>query len=325
MKVLVSGGNGFLAGHIVHELIRKQHVVRVMIRPGARIPALDGLKIEVIEGQITDEADLMKAVQDCDAVIHAAADTSQHHRHMQDYFPVNVEATENLIRVMQVQGCRKMIYISTANTMGYGSRDEPGTEDRPMAEAFQKSGYAWSKYCAEERVSAAVQQSTLEAVILNPGFMIGPMDFNPHSGRIFSMILNKRLAFYPPGGKSFADVRDVAQAAVAAFENGRNGERYLLTGTNLSYREFFRLVLEVSRQKTRLIPVPKFILSLAGLVGSLLKSLGFSIELTRTNARILCIRNFYSCAKASSELGYSPRDIRETIGDYLIGKDESYG
>lgn len=319
MKVLVSGGNGFLAGHIVHELIRNQHAVRVMIRPGARIPALSGLDIEIVEGQITREADLMKAVATCDAVVHAAADTSQHHRHIRDYFPVNVEATETLIRVMQVQGCKKLIYISTANTIGYGSREEPGTEDKPMAEAFRKSGYAWSKYQAEEQILTANRQAKPEAVILNPGFMIGPMDYNPHSGRIFGMIRNKRLAFYPTGGKTFVDVRDVAQAAGVALEKGRNGERYLLTGTNLSYREFFSLVLEVSGQKTRLIPVPQFLLNFAGLAGSLLRQLGFSMELSRTNARILGIRNYYSCRKAANELGFHPRDIRETIRDYLIG------
>jgi dihydroflavonol-4-reductase len=317
MKALVTGGNGFLSGHIIRELLQKQYQVRAMIRTGASVPALEGLDIDIVEGQITREQDLVKAVQGCDLVIHVAADTSQKHRSPRDYYPVNVEATEKLIGVMNSSGCKKMIYISTANTMGYGSRENPGEESRPMSGLFRKSGYAQSKYYAEESVLQAVRNGSIEAVIVNPGFMIGPMDYNPHSGRIFGMIKNKRLAFYPPGGKPFVDVRDVANGVMKAIEKGKNGERYLLTGTNLSYREFFELVLQESGKKTKLIPVPKGVLIAAGLAGSVLKQIGFRTELNTANARILCICNYYSSKKASDDLGFSARNIRETIHDYL--------
>ena len=320
MKILVSGGNGFLAGHIIRELTGRTHDVRVMVRPGAVTPALEGVAHERFEGQLSSAADLREAVRGCDTVIHAAADTSQTHLRLSDYLPVNVEATAYLLQAMRSEGCRRLIYVSTANTMGYGSSENPGDEGREMSALFQRSFYARSKQLAEQLVLREAAEKTMEVIVVNPSFMIGPHDFNPGSGQIFSMVLHKKVVWCPPGGKNFVDVRDVAFAVANAVSQRKSGHRYLLTGTNMDYKAFFRLVSKLNKQQPTFVPVPSIMLKLAGSIGSICRKLHLKTALSITNTRILCIGNYYSNKKACDELGFNPRTLEETISDYLSWK-----
>jgi len=317
MKVLLTGANGFLSGHLVHELLRCGYAVRAMMRSGAKAPALANLNIEVVYGNITDKSDIENAIRGCDIVIHAAADTNQSHRHTKDYFPANVEATAIITEAASKENCKRLIFVSTANTMGFGTLLNPGNESTLVSPMFLKSGYAKSKLIAQKTVIEAAKNQKIDAVVVNPTFMIGPMDHNPHSGRIFKMVLNKKFVICPPGGKNFVDVRDVARGIVSAIINGKSGECYLISGENLSFYDFFLKIILLSGQKTRLISIPKFLLILFGLWGSLFQYLGIHTELTYTNGRILCINNYFDNLKAVRELGLSCSGMNKTISDCL--------
>jgi len=317
MRVLITGANGFLSGHLINELLRCGYTVRAMLRSGANAPVISNPKIEIVRGNITNKTDCEMAVRGCDIVIHAAADTSQSHRRMEDYYPVNVEATANIIEAAALENCKRLIFVSTANTMGFGTLSMPGNESTPASPLFMKSGYARSKFLAQELVLKAVKAQKIDAVVVNPTFMIGPIDHNPHSGRIFNMVLNKKFVVCPPGGKNFVDVRDAATGIVSSIKNGKSGECYLIAGENLSFREFFHKTARLSGQKTRLISVPKFILMLFGVVGTISRNLGIQTELSYTNARILCVKNYYDNSKAVRYLGLSCSGIYKTISDYL--------
>ncbi|MHC1706336.1 MAG: NAD-dependent epimerase/dehydratase family protein [Bacteroidales bacterium] len=315
IKVLVSGGNGFLAGHVITKLYASGYKVRAMMRETATAPALKNTKVEIFKGCITEPADLQKAVKGCTHVIHIAADTSQSHLRLSDYLHVNVNATMDLLECAIREGCRRFIFISSANTIGYGSIDKPGTERNKPSPLFLKSGYATSKILAEDLILQDKYLNKIDIITLNPSLMIGPEDYNPHSGKIFSLIINKKLVFYPPGGKNFIDVRDVADAVIAALEKGLTGERYLLTGTNISYQYFFRSVMSYTGQKSYLLPIPKPFLLLVGLVGSLIRRIGIKTSLSFTNSRILCINNYYKSHKATEFLGFQIRNLGESIAE----------
>lgn len=317
MKVLVTGANGFLSGHVIGQLLEHGCQVRAMIRKGAKTPALTGLDIDLFIGNITDKSDVYRAVKGCDFVVHVAADTSQSHRKVQDYFPVNVTATQYIIDAVRHERCKRLVYVSSANTMGFGSFENPGNEKNPVSPLFFKSGYALSKLKAQELVVDSVRKQQIDAIVVNPSFILGPMDFNPHSGRIFRMIVNKRVAFYPPGGKNFVDVRDAAQAIANALTRGKDGECYLLAGDNLTFRDFFRKIKFLNGQKTLLIPVPAFILKFFGFFGSLFHRLGINTELNYTNACILCKNNFFDNSKATRFLGLHCNGIDKTLADAL--------
>lgn len=317
MKVLITGANGFLSGHIIKELLNCGYSVRAMMRLGVKAPAITGLNVEVFYGNITNKSDVEKAVCGCDVVIHAAADTSQSHRAFQDYYPVNVEATVNVVNSMYSNNCKKLIFVSSANTMGFGTLLNPGNEATPISQLFLKSGYAKSKLIAQNLVLEAMKNNIIDGVIVNPTFIIGPIDYNPHSGRIFKMILNKRIAFYPPGGKNFVDVREAAKGIVNAITKGKSGECYLISGENISFYDFFLKTSKLSKQNTKLIAVPGLLLKILGLIGSGLRYLGINAELNYTNANILCVNNYYENKKAVDFLDLSYLDINNTINDYL--------
>jgi len=321
MKVLVTGANGFLSGHIINELLKCGYSVRAMMRIGAKAPALTGLDVEVIYGNITDKSAIEKAVAGCEIVIHAAADTNQSYRKIEDYYPANVEATSNIIEAMSDSGCKRLIFVSSANTMGFGTLENPGNEDTPASPLLLKSGYAKSKLMAQNLVLEAVKNHKIDAVVVNPTFMVGPFDYHPKSGRIFKMILGKKIAFYPTGGKNIVDVRDAAKGIVNAINLGKSGECYLIAGENLSFRDFFQKTKLHAKQKTKLIPIPVFIIKLAGICGSIFRYFGLTIELSFVNASVLCKNNYFDNRKAVGQLGLPCSRIDKTINDYLEWKN----
>ena len=321
MKVLVTGANGFLSGHIINELLKCGYSVRAMMRTGAKAPALTGQDVEVIYGNITNRSAIVKAVEGCEVVIHAAADTNQSYRKIEDYYPANIHATANIIEAMSDSEGKKLIFVSTANTMGFGTLANPGNEDTPASPLFLKSGYAKSKFIAQNLVIEAVKNQKIDAVVVNPTFMIGPFDYNPRSGKIFTMILGKKIVFYPPGGKNFVDVRDAAKGIVNAINFGKSSECYLIAGENLSFHDFFLKTKLLAKQKTNLVPIPGKILELAGIFGSMLRYFGMNTALNFTNARILTTNNYFDNSKAVNQLGLLCSGTDKTINDYLEWKN----
>jgi dihydroflavonol-4-reductase len=233
MKILVTGANGFLAANIVRELIARNFEVRGMVRKNADMCSLQGISFEIFYGNITCADDVDKAVSGCDVVIHAAADTSQRFSNAAPLLKVNVEATRLLVEASKKHSVQRFIFISTGNTIDFGTKENPGHEGNPLGKLFQKSGYALSKLEAEELILNEVRINNFNAVIVNPTFMIGPFDAKPSSGRILQMMYPNRVVFIPKGGKNFTPAKDAAAAICNSISMGKPGERYLLAGENL--------------------------------------------------------------------------------------------
>jgi dihydroflavonol-4-reductase len=315
MKVLVTGANGFLAANVVRELLSRDIEVRGMVRQHADMKSLEGLDFEIFHGNITNASDVDKAVSGCSVIIHAAADTSQRYSQASPLYRVNVEATRLLVEAAQRHKTDRFIFISTGNTIGFGSRENPGHEGNPIGSLFQKSGYAMSKLEAEKRIQEEVKKNNLNAVIMNPTFMIGPFDAKPSSGRIFKMMYPNKMVFIPRGGKNFTDVRAASTAICNAITMGKTGERYLLAGENLSYHEF----LEIVRFGKKTIPVliPDWVLIFLGVCGSFLRRLGIHSELSISNAKILVSDDYYTGRKAAEELKMPPTSVRVAVNDAI--------
>lgn len=302
-KVLVTGANGLLGSHIVRELLKRKYSVRALVRKGSNISALEGLDIELFEGQMTQKQDVFAAARNCSFLIHSAAKTSPKPTDVEAFKIPNIKSTEYCIEVSKKYQLKRFVFVSTANTIGNGTRENPGNEERPFMPWLKKSGYAYSKFIAQEMVLDETKNSNLDAVVVNPTFIIGENDVKPSSGQIFSQILNKPAAFYPPGGKNFVDAETAAIGVVNAMEKGISGNCYLLAGENLSYKDFYKMVAEVAGQNPVLIPVPQFILMTLGFLGDFSERvLKIPVRLTKVNARMLCEDNYYTPAKAIKEL-----------------------
>lgn len=314
MKVLITGANGFLASNIIRELISRGIEVRGMLRENCNEKSLQGLSIELVRGNIVNYSDVLTAATGCNVIIHVAADTSQFYSDPMPLFPVNVNGTLNVIKAAKDLAIQRLIFVSTANTIGL----EPDQIQNRLRALYTKSGYALSKLRAEKLILNETKAGRLNAVIVNPTFMIGAFDAKPSSGRILTHFLKHKIAFYPPGGKNFIDVKCAATAICNAIEMGLSGNKYVLAGVNLSFKEFLYLLDKIEHKQFIKIKIPSFVLEAAGLIGSLIRLLGFKFELNYYNARILSTTEAISGAEAEEVLQMPKTDLSKAISDAVI-------
>jgi dihydroflavonol-4-reductase len=304
MKVLVTGANGLLGSHVVRELLKREYPVRVLVRPHSNLKALDGLEVDFFYGNLTDPEDVLKAVIGCTHVIHSAARAVHSPSLLEAYRKVNIDSTDYILEACIKEGVQRLVYVSTANCIGNGTKANPGTEDRPFVPWFKGSGYAYSKLLAQQMVLAGVESGTIDAVVVNPTFIIGSFPGASGTSKLFSFVLFKKVAFYPFGGKNYVDAEAAAAGTVNAMEMGRKGECYLLAGENHTYMEVLKLLANVAGHQVILLPMPVVLLKLAGIFGSFIEKIfKIPVLLTYVNARMLCHENYYSPAKAMRELG----------------------
>ena len=298
-RILVTGANGMLAANIIERLLSEGYKVTGTIRKGRTFPGMTDKNLSIVEADFKNSVAMSELMKDCSAVVHVAAMTSQSCRDYELYRKVNADATEELVKEACRNGLESFLYVSTANTIGYGE-----AEDRDMVYPFTGSFYAMSKKEAENRVLK--YKDRIRVVIVNPTFMIGKYGSEKGSNRIFSMVRKSPFVFCPSGGKNVIDVREAARGMVLALEKGRNAEKYLICSGNYSYRNLFGTIAANYGVSRIFIPVPDFILKIAGKIGNMIYKAGFNTEATAVNMDILMVDNFYNTDKAEKELGFIP-------------------
>ncbi|MFT5337261.1 MAG: dihydroflavonol-4-reductase [Luteibaculaceae bacterium] len=320
-KVFVTGANGLLGTNLILLLTEQGYAVIALVRRKSSFVKPGLANLTLIEGDLHDTEKLIKEIKECRFVVHIAANTSQSLLKLADYYPTNVQGTENIINASIQNHIEKLVYIGTANTHGYGDLSESENENRPMKSPFTKSLYALSKKQAHDIIDK--EDTTLNITTISPTFMLGSYDTKPSSGRIILMALNKRFVFYPSGGKNFVHVIDVAKSIIKAFELKESGQKFILANENLSFKEFFKKVVLLNNQKTTLIPIPVFLLFIIGLLGDFCRFLKIETAISSVNTKILTRDNFYTNNKAKKELKMEFTSIDKAIMDsvgYLIQK-----
>lgn len=321
-KVLITGANGFLGSNLARELYRMGYEIKIMIRPSADMKGIADIPCETFFGSIDNSAAVHEAVAGCDIVIHAACITEQWGVSFAEYEQTNFTATKYITAACITHQVRKFIYVSTANTIGPGNKNNPGNELNGFTLFNANSGYINSKYLAQQYVLEQVAARQLPGIVVNPTFMIGPNDVKPSSGKLILYGLKHRLLFYPPGGKNFVSIKDVCQGITGAIEKGRIGDCYLLAGQNLSYGEFFRLLKKLSGKRQLMIKIPAFILKTAGIIGSLA---GISGKLNYSAAYMLCLDNYYTGKKSERELQLRYTPVEAAVSGALTWfKENNY-
>jgi dihydroflavonol-4-reductase len=316
MTVLVTGANGLLGANVIRQLVSSDFRVKAFVRSLADLRGLAGVPCQLITGDLLSSADMDAAVDGCDAVVHAASTTNMLPLGFDYYKRINFDATENLVRSVLKLGNKRLIYVSTANAFGPGSKENPGTESSPFTLGQYGSGYISSKYMAQQYVLNAVAHSRLDAVVINPTFMIGAYDAKPSSGKLILHALKRGIQWCPSGGKNFVHVQDVAEGIKRALTEATAGQCYLLAGENLTYGEFFSMLNEIAGRSPVHVNVPKNIIRLAGTIGQALGTLsGKQLALNKTNARLITLDNYYSGEKAQHELKLKTTPIKKAIED----------
>lgn len=317
MRVLLLGGSGLLGHNVLSVLLDRGHEVVALVRRRGAIRLPSGQWHE-IEGSLLDYATLLSAAQGCEAVINCAGTTDMSLLRYEDYLPVNCDLCASLIRLLHDTGISRLVHVSTANTIGYGSQKQPADETAPMQMPFAASFYARSKRAGETLLlECACHFPDNHIVIVNPGFIVGSYDFKPSSGKLMLAAYRKPLMAVPSGGKSFVSAHAAATAVVNALILGRSGQRYLLTGDNLSLEQFYRLQAKVCGYRQRILVLPDSIVRFAGLLGDALRRLGRRTQLSSNNVRQLLVREYYDSSLAAQELSLPPVPIAHSIAAFF--------
>jgi len=314
MKVLVTGANSLLGTNILLELLDRGAQVKAMVRDRRKL-LISHQNLAVCIGDVTNKDSVLEAVEGCDIVIHVAADTSQSSLNYNKYKRVNVDGTIGVLKAANDYGVKRVILVSSANAFAFGTKDNPGTEKEKISFPFSRACYARSKYEAQKVALALARELQTELVVVNPTFMLGAYDSKPSSGEIILRGYKKKFIIAPPGGKNFIHVKDAAYAVCQAIEKGRPGECYLLANENMSYKAFYEKLIQVTGQKSRIISIPKSVLLFIGRIGTGLVKMGIPVSAHYVNMQILCVKNYYSNAKAKAELDLPCHNITLAIRD----------
>lgn len=316
MKVFITGADGVLGNNLVRLLLNRAYEVKVFIETGKKAACLEDLDIERSSGSILDYDELKAAMHGCDIIIHAAAKTDTWPSRHVDYWKINVEGTRNIINAFKETGAKRLLHIGTANSFGPGDESNPGDESSPYAAGRYKLDYMSSKYAAQQEILASVKEEGLDAVVLNPTFMLGPYDSKPSSGTMILALNSGKIPGYPPGGRNFVHVGDVAVAIANAIDKGKKGECYILGNENLTYKEAFRKMARALDVKAPSVRMPGVLTLIYGTLISVASSLfRFTPSLTYAMALISIEKHFYSSEKAAGELDMPRTPIDEALSE----------
>ncbi|MBN1953249.1 MAG: NAD-dependent epimerase/dehydratase family protein [Bacteroidales bacterium] len=314
MKILLTGADGFLGTNITRELLGRGYKVRAFIQPGRPTELLNDLDIGKFEGDILNEEDIFQALEGCDALIHAAANTSIWPSRSEIVKKVNVEGTRNVVNAALKAGIKRMVYIGTANTFGFGDEQDPGHEGKPYSSARYKMEYQDSKYKAHLVVMEAVKNQGLPCIVVNPTFMFGPYDSKPSSGAMIVGVYRGKVPGYTLGGRNFIKVKDAAVGVANALTKGEIGECYILGNVNLTYKEIFEKIARVTGVKAPGIPLPKFLVLAFGLFQSTIAHITKKApDVTYPMSKISNDKHFFTAAKAVKHLDLPQNPIEEGI------------
>lgn len=310
---LVTGATGLVGNNVVRQLIAQDKPVRVLIRQSSDCRPLEGLNVEPVFGDVCQAESVRQACRGVRAVVHAAGYVHIGRSKLDQHRAVNVEGTRNVARAASEWGAR-MVHVSSSDAAGVGSLQKPADEETPLAE-HGGCTYTITKREAEQVVQEEISRG-LDAVIVNPGFMLGPWDWKPSSGRMLLEVARGRAWVAPQGHFSVCDVRDVAAGILSAIERGQCGRRYLLTGKTLSYFEAFCLFAEVSGGRRPLGSPGRVLSTLGGWIGDLGTLLtGRESDVNSAAIRVARLPKSYSCRRAEEELGYTTRPVEQSARD----------
>jgi NAD+-dependent farnesol dehydrogenase len=314
MKVLLTGGTGFLGKNVARALVGRGHEVRLLAREGSNLTGLPAG--DIVRGDVCDAASLRRAAEGCQAVLHMAALVKMWVPEREVFDRVNVEGLRAALAASEAVGAR-LVYTSSFMAIG-PTAAQPADESQIHSGHSFRNDYERTKAHADviAREAAAAGR---DVVLLYPGVVYGPGD-RTAGNIVVNMIADHLRGRFPgiigPGDRlwSYAFVEDVAAGHVDALEKGRAGERYLLAGENVSMNDFFRLLAEASG-----VPAPRLHIpyAAAGALGWMLYAwaelTGMEPLLTHEVVGVFREHWSYTSAKAQRDLGYRTTSLRDGL------------
>jgi dihydroflavonol-4-reductase len=317
VTALVTGANGFVGAAVVRALLARGESVRAFVRRGSDRRNLEGLAVEVREGDITRPDTLQAALPGCRYVLHVAADYRLWAPDAERMLATNVQGSVNVLEAAAAAGVERLVYTSSVATLGIRPDRKPADERTPVGLEDMIGPYKRSKFLAEQAVRHRAAELGFPVVTVNPSTPVGPGDIKPTpTGRLILDAAAGRMPAFVDTGLNLVHVDDVAAGHAAALERGRPGERYILGGADMSLKAILEVVARYSGRRPPTLRLPRWSVYPVALTSEGLARLtGREPRVSLDGLRMAAKHMYFSSAKAEHELGYRWRDPAEAVKD----------
>jgi dihydroflavonol-4-reductase len=345
MKVFVTGATGFVGNNLARKLLEKGYEVNVLARKSSNLMSLEGIDVKVFEGDLLEPGSLSSALKGCKACFHAAANYSFWARDPNDFYRTNVEGTMNMMFAANKAGIEKIIYTSSESTVKLDTNEQNGfksgqyrhksvqatsdkaiqsnrneNEENDYAELNQledvAGGYKKSKILAEIEIKELIKAGW-PIVVVAPTTPIGAWDIKPTpTGRITLDFLLGKMPAYVNTGMNVIDVEDVAAGHILALEKGKPGKKYILGNKNLTLKQIFEILSNLTGKKAPDIQIPLWI---ARTFGNIDEFFSGKIMKKKPSIPVDAVRSaykfrFFDCEQTIGELGLPQSSVEDAFG-----------
>ncbi len=323
--ILVSGGTGMVGAHLLYKLLSNGEKVRAIKRSTSSLKTIETIfsyhskdykklleQIEWIECDITNANSVYNAMQGIDYVYHTAAIVSFDDRKRDSIITNNITGTKNMVNAALQTGVKKFCHVSSSSALGDVSDGDIITEESLRNPSIKHSAYSESKYLSELEVWRAINEG-LNAVIVNPTIILGEGEWSTGSSRIFKTVA-EGLKFYTKGTNGFVDVADVVDVMIGLMKSDISGERFIVAGHNLSFKEMFGKIAKALNVKAPNIKANNLMLAIAWRAEMALslitrKEPRITYDSIKSSKKLLQ----YSNEKLFNNLDFKYREIDETV------------
>lgn len=313
VRILITGASGLLGNNVARLALKRGMEIASVSRSDRKNRAFEDLNIEVFPVDVGDREKLAKVFESrFDAVIHCAANIHIGWKCLDQGLQVNRDGTKYLLDEAGRRGI-KFIHVSTVNTLAVGTKKSIVDEDTP-GDGQIPCTYVVTKMAAE-RLAVDAAKAGQNVVIVHPGFMLGPWDWKPSSGRMIQA-LEGFAPLSPSGGCTVCDPRDVAEAILNAIDRGVSGRHYILGGENMTYLDLWRRIRSALGKKGPFTHMRAPAKLIAGAFGDIVsKFLRDELEVNSAAIAMSSQFQWFNSQRAIAELGYQPRPADESIRD----------
>jgi dihydroflavonol-4-reductase len=313
-KVLVTGANGFLGSWLVRRLVEEGHQVFSLVRKSSDLSDLKDIKTEYVYGDVTNIHSLLDACKGMDSVFHLAGLIAYKKSERKRMEAINVGGTANVIEACRIHKVRRLVHLSSVVAVGAGfTPSQILNEQSEFNVESLHLGYFDTKRAAEKLVTTACQKKQIDAVILNPSTIYGPGDAKKGSRKTQLKVARGKFRFFTSGGVSIVAVQDAVDGIISAWKKGITGERYILSGDNITIKHLFELIAELASVPAPKTLMPSAVLHAIGFAGDLAHKVGLSSPVSQENAWTATMFHWFDNSKAKAELDFNPRPAKEAI------------
>ncbi|NDP19615.1 MAG: NAD-dependent epimerase/dehydratase family protein [Paludibacter sp.] len=322
--ILVTGATGLVGGNLIWHLLQKNERVTAICRSTSKLDSLRTIfrfytpypdeyiaRIDWKIGDVLDAGSLHETMINVNTVYHCAAVVSLGNN-ADILLDTNVAGTRNMVEAALEAGVQKFCFVSSIAACGRAVGTEKIDEKSVWEDNQNRSLYARSKYYSEQEVWKGIEKG-LNAVIVNPGVILGVSGTNSGSSQLFYQI-KKGLKFYTNGGSGYVDVKDVAKVMIQLVNSEITGERFILVAENCSNKDVLSWMADGYGKQRPFINIGKRTLWLVGIISEILgKVFHFKPLIDRGTALSATNREYYSSRKIQDAIGFGFTPVSRCI------------